>query len=87
MRFEVVRDIQTVRLQTFRPQTSDGPFGPAVGGLLNKAAASFDKTIQPRPWREGKHANQAAPDGNAPLLPTAPPPEGEVSSPLNVCPP
>ena len=31
-RFEIVRD-----MQTFRPQTSEGPFGPAVGGLLNKA--------------------------------------------------
>ena len=48
-----------VRLQTsdIRHQTSDRPFGPAVGGLLNKAAASFDKTIQPRPWREWKTEN------------------------------
>ncbi len=35
MRFEVVRDIQTVRLSDIRHQTSDGPFGPAVGSLYN----------------------------------------------------
>ena len=32
-------------------------------------AASYDKTIQPRLWREGKHADQTAPVGNAPLSP------------------
>ena len=42
------------RERVLRFKNSDGPFGPAVGDLLNKAAASFDKTIQPRPWREGK---------------------------------
>ena len=71
---------QTVRLSDFRRALR------ACGGrpLHLYMAASFDKTIQPRPWREGKHANQAAPVGNAPLLPTAPPPEGEVCSPLSV---
>ena len=58
--------------QTIRFQTSDFRRAlRACGGrpLQLYMAASFDKTIQPRPWREGKHANQAAPDGNAPLSP------------------
>ena len=81
MRFEEVEtfrrsDFQTsdIRLQTsdFRPQISDEPFRPAVGGLLNKAAASFDKTIQPRPWRERKQKTAAF--GSSPLwCLTAPP--------------
>ena len=33
---------------------------------------------------KGKQANLAALVGNAPLLPTAPPPEGEVYSPLTL---
>ena len=48
-----------VSRQTFSLQTSEGPFEPAVGGLLNKAVTSFDETIQPRPWREGKQKTAA----------------------------
>ena len=33
---------------------------------------------------KGKQANLATLVGNAPLLPTAPPPEGEVYSPLTL---
>ena len=78
-RFEVA---ETIRRETSDFQTSDFRRAlRACGGqpLQSYTAASFDKTIQPRPWREGKHANQAAPDGNAPLLPTAPPPKGETT--------
>ena len=66
MRFE------TIRRETSAFQTSDGRRAlRACGGRLLHLymAASFDKAIQPRPWRERKHANQVAPDGNAPLSP------------------
>jgi hypothetical protein len=70
--------------------------GGACGAIIYRLAAVlvrtppkdwgsplFIKPSQP-PWRaKGKHANRASPVGNAPLLPTAPPPAGEVYATLS----
>ena len=79
MKFEIVKDNQMVSLQT-----SDGPVGPSVGGLYNHIwPPLLIKPYNRALGAKGKQANRASPVGNAPLLPTAPPPEGEVFSPLS----
>lgn len=68
------------RLETFRRetsdgqisdgQTSDGPFGPFVGGLYNHSGPPLLVKSYNRAFgAKGKHADQAAPVGNAPLSP------------------
>ena len=63
--------------------------GPAAGGFLSLTALWAEGCgIALRAMsiiccqRQRKPYNLASLDGNAPLLPTAPPPEGEVCSPL-----
>ena len=51
-------------------QTSDGPFGPFVGGLYNhRGPPLLVKSYNRAFGAKGKHADQAAPVGNAPLSP------------------
>ena len=54
----------------------------AVGALEKEGAPLMIKPSQP-PWWAGENKPTALTGvGNAPLLPTAPPPEGEVLAPL-----
>ena len=80
MRFEEVEtsrqfDGQTIRRETSDGQisdgqTSDGPFGPFVGGLYNhRGPPLLVKSYNRAFGAKGKHADQAAPVGNAPLSP------------------
>lgn len=56
--------------QTSDGQTSDGPFGPFVGGLYNhRGPPLLVKSYNRAFGAKGKHADQAAPVGNAPLSP------------------
>ena len=76
-RFEVA---ETIRWETSDFQTSDVRRAlRACGGrpLQSYMAASFDKTIQPRLWREGKQKT-AAFGSSPPLVPygTTFPPDG-----------
>ena len=48
------------------------------GACKIKKAPLMIKPSKPPPGGEGKTHNRPSPVGNAPLLPTAPPPEGEV---------
>jgi len=53
-----------------RRETSDGPFGSAVGGLYNhRGPPLLVKSYNRAFGAKGKHADQAAPVGNAPLSP------------------
>ena len=59
-----------LRQSDFRHQTSDGPFGPFVGGLYNhRGPPLLVKSYNRAFGAKGKHADQAAPVGNAPLSP------------------
>ena len=73
-RLETIRretsDGQTSDGQTSDGQTSDGPFGPFVGGLYNhRGPPLLVKSYNRAFGAKGKHADQAAPVGNAPLSP------------------
>lgn len=69
------RRLETIRRetsdgQTSDGQTSDGPFGPFVGGLYNhRGPPLLVKSYNRAFGAKGKHADQAAPVGNAPLSP------------------
>lgn len=67
------RRLETIRRETSDGQisdgqTSDGPFGPFVGGLYNhRGPPLLVKSYNRAFGAKGKHADQAAPVGNAPL--------------------
>ena len=69
------RRLETIRRETSDGQisdgqTSDGPFGPFVGGLYNhRGPPLLVKSYNRAFGAKGKHADQAAPVGNAPLSP------------------
>jgi hypothetical protein len=67
----------------------DTPFGVRVQmaprGKVGGCAASLYKTFTTAPAARGENRQTALTgDGNTPLLPTAPSPEGEVCSPLSL---
>lgn len=73
------RRLETIRRETSDGQisdgqTSDGPFGPFVGGLYNRLYNHRGPPLLVKSYNrafgaKGKHADQAAPVGNAPLSP------------------
>ena len=85
------RRLETIRRETSDGQisdgqTSDGPFGPFVGGLYNHRGPSL--LVKSRLWRERKTCRPGCACRKCTPIPAARyfHPEGEVCSPLSICP-